>query len=338
MKKIVFNSSLTPIYSMNPKNMTILGFCLIVFASFTAASTNQCNFVSFIEERHFVEGNNPQQVFFRIQNNSDLDLYIDSVGIERNYLFNSQGVIVDKKIFGFNSGRVGAFVYPSQVEDDVTFFVNVSMIGHFENGERCFLNKDFIFTISPKQKEIPIISGNFVPFDLSEDEPEHVFVPVDLSDESSNLIITGFSSKVQVRNNESQVWLVLKNTENEAKDFFVDIKNLPQGVFSSTANGTLNAGESRQINLLVSGETNFNEFNGILFVESGNVLTREIVFEKVEQINAEPEQNVFVVGFSVLSRNTVWIVAVLLALILAILILLPRNDFDKKQVWVNWAN
>ncbi|GEM_PF-2607082 len=129
-----------------------IGIFLVLFSVGSVAQSSFCSAVSFTDESFSLVPSVEKEIDFRIKNNAHEDFFIDLVSVEKNNLFSATGKIVDNKIFAFDSGRVGATVTGGVFEEQKTAQESIFVTGHFENGERCFLEHEFYFMVKPVEK------------------------------------------------------------------------------------------------------------------------------------------------------------------------------------------
>lgn len=323
---------------------------IFVFLAFLAigvigqSQNNACNAVSFIEDGFSVGPLEKKLVFFRIKNNFHEDFFVDFVGLEKNQFFSSEETIVDKKIFAFNSGRTGALVQGFVFEKQQPVKTNVFVTGHFSSGNRCFLEKDFLFLVKPVKKM-------FFPETFSKSLPVKIVIDT-VSQDKQNVFfdsipafsISSFSSKIGFLNGKAKPWIVIKNNTGFLQEIFVELKNLPLEIFSFPKKETFLPNESKQVFLEVNGTTRLEKFKAIFSLNGINQTNRLIEFENKnfnpqtsnnkQPVQPEPiatQNSFFASTFSVFSQNAFGVALLVILVVLIAFFFSTRKKRGEKK-------
>lgn len=397
-----------------------LTFTIALNLALTAlAQTDLCSAISFADESFSVAENQGDDLFFRLKNDTHENFFIDFVSAEKNQFLLLEGKIVDKKITEFDSGRIGLNSQPLSFDRQETTKINVLVLGHFEDGQRCFVQKEFTGLLRPK-KEIemePVVSfeqqidqtgtgfifvdvknpsgknihinvqsgkavlsndffsaepfsetrkaiavnnaenGEMIYFDVSGPGSKKMFLQVkfpqnisltekpEFEEREQWLIVSSYSSQAGFIDGAAEAFVVLKNKSEEQKTVTVGIKSLPSGVTSSFAQVELNPGESKQVDIIVTGQTTMKDFTGILSIEGDALANRQVIFENktitkepvgpTEQAGDEGTQGTLFTGLALLSTNQGAIIAgMALIATIVVIVFLAGGTKTKQPAWV----
>lgn len=133
------------------KKLSAIAFAILfMLHSQQAFAQSSCGLVTFAEDSFTLDSDKTKAINFTVKNFDDNTFTIDELAIENNPFFSSGKT--SAKIFEGKTSLIPITVTASNIQETQFVLANVSIIGHFEDGTRCFLEKEFYFQINPTQE------------------------------------------------------------------------------------------------------------------------------------------------------------------------------------------
>lgn len=133
------------------KKLAIAVFlAFFVLFSQQAFAQSSCGLVTFADDSFTLNSNETKTINFTVKNFGAQDFFIDELAVEKNPFFFSEKT--SAKIFEGNTVLIPVNVVASTVQEAEFVLVNASILGHFKDGQRCFVEKEFYFQINPTQQ------------------------------------------------------------------------------------------------------------------------------------------------------------------------------------------
>lgn len=135
---------------MEKKLSLAIFLAFFVLFSQQAFAQSSCGLVNFTDDSFTLNSSETKNINFTVKNFGTQDFFIDELAVENNPFFFSEKI--SGKIFEGTTSLMTVKVVASAVEQTEFILANASIIGHFEDGQRCFVEKEFYFQINPAQK------------------------------------------------------------------------------------------------------------------------------------------------------------------------------------------
>lgn len=138
---------------MEKKLSLAIFLALFVLSSQQAFAQSSCGLVTFADDSFTLNSGETKNISFTVKNFGAQDFFVDELAIEKNPFFFSEKT--SGKIFEESTSLMSVKVVASAVETTEFVPANASIIGHFEDGQRCFVEKEFYFQINPITQKAP---------------------------------------------------------------------------------------------------------------------------------------------------------------------------------------
>lgn len=323
-----------------PKIMAFaVTLAILIFAqgAYAGYLGDECLNLSFVEEGFSLLPQQKNEIEFRLKNHSNQDFFIDLVEVNGQPEFLGTGKIVDKKIFEGFSGRVGATIETFYNQNERPVYAQVFVTGHFEGGNRCFVQKEFAFLLKANRKTSQESPG----FHIFQQIIQIIIHPIEsppitppINTQSQTVIISSYLSAVAFKE-KATVWVVLENKSTEKANVLAGLQGLPEGIIAQDVQIELLPLEKKQVFLEVTGNTEETSFAGEIFIHnSGKVEKRPVSFENISVAENDENKGILQTAYVIFIGlpGGLLIIFAILALVLAIIP--AKNHKKNKHPWV----